>query len=150
MNSRSATAAKMIGPLDGKLGFLGTIGVRFMIWGEEAGEHFALVVHPMSPRAMAAPCTAIRERTNTVTRFGAVSEHCLATKWSLPSRAILCSSLATNGIPSGTPVMNRPASSRLSLQPALSTFLANFRTRVESPIFSLQFLGVSASVTALK
>lgn len=55
MNSRSATAAKMIGPLDGKLGFLGTIGVRFMIWGEEAGEHFALVVHPMSPRALAAP-----------------------------------------------------------------------------------------------
>ena len=48
-------AAKMIGPRDGKLGFLGSIGVRFMIWGEEAGEQFSLVEHPMSPRALAAP-----------------------------------------------------------------------------------------------
>ena len=55
MNSKSATAAKTVGPLDGKLGFLGTIGVRFMVWGEEAGEHFALIEHPMSPRALAAP-----------------------------------------------------------------------------------------------
>lgn len=48
-------AAKVIGPRDGKLGFLGTIGVRFMIWGAEAGEQFSLVEHPMSPRALAAP-----------------------------------------------------------------------------------------------
>ncbi len=48
-------AAKLIGPRNGKLGFLGTIGVRFMIWGAEAGEQFALVEHPMSPRALAAP-----------------------------------------------------------------------------------------------
>ncbi|HEV2389057.1 MAG TPA: cupin domain-containing protein [Candidatus Acidoferrales bacterium] len=48
-------AAKVIGPRDGKLGFLGTIGVRFMIWGAEAGERFSLVEHPMSPRALAAP-----------------------------------------------------------------------------------------------
>jgi mannose-6-phosphate isomerase-like protein (cupin superfamily) len=48
-------ATKVIGPRDGKLGFLGTIGVRFMIWGAEAGEQFSLVEHPMSPRALAAP-----------------------------------------------------------------------------------------------
>jgi hypothetical protein len=48
-------AAKVIGPLDGKLGFLGTIGVRFMIWGAEVGEQFSLVEPPMSPRALAAP-----------------------------------------------------------------------------------------------
>lgn len=48
-------AAKVIGPRDGKLAFLGTIGVRFMIWGAEAGEQFSLVEHPMSPRALAAP-----------------------------------------------------------------------------------------------
>jgi mannose-6-phosphate isomerase-like protein (cupin superfamily) len=48
-------AAKVIGPRDGKLGFLGSIGVRFMIWGAEAGEKFSLVEHPMSPRALAAP-----------------------------------------------------------------------------------------------
>jgi mannose-6-phosphate isomerase-like protein (cupin superfamily) len=48
-------AAKLIGPRDGKLGFLGSIGVRFMIWGAESGEGFSLVEHPMSPRALAAP-----------------------------------------------------------------------------------------------
>jgi mannose-6-phosphate isomerase-like protein (cupin superfamily) len=36
-------------------GFLGSIGVRFLIDGEESGERFSLVEHPMSPRALAAP-----------------------------------------------------------------------------------------------
>jgi quercetin dioxygenase-like cupin family protein len=49
------TAAKVVGPRDGKAGFLGSIGVRFMIDGEEAGDRFSLVEHPMSPRALAAP-----------------------------------------------------------------------------------------------
>ena len=48
-------AVKVIGPGDGKLGFLGTIGVRFMIWGAESGAQFSLVEHPMSARAGAAP-----------------------------------------------------------------------------------------------
>src|SRR3989442_6557125 len=48
-------AAKVVGPRDGKIGFLGSIGVRFMIDGEEAGGGFSLVDHPMSPRALAAP-----------------------------------------------------------------------------------------------
>ena len=46
---------KIIGPNDAKEGFLGSIGVRFMIDGVEAGERFSLVEHPMSPRALAAP-----------------------------------------------------------------------------------------------
>ena len=49
------TAAKLVGPRDDKAGFLGTIGVRFMIDGAEAGERFSLVEHPMSARALAAP-----------------------------------------------------------------------------------------------
>ena len=49
------TAAKLVGPGDGKAGFLGSIGVRFMIGGAEAGERFSLVEHPMSARALAAP-----------------------------------------------------------------------------------------------
>src|SRR3984893_5696877 len=49
------TTAKMLGPQDGKAGFLGSIGVRFMINGEEAGGRFSLVEHPMSARALAAP-----------------------------------------------------------------------------------------------
>ena len=48
-------AAKVVGPGDGKAGFLGSIGVRFMIDGDEAGDRFSLVEHPMSPRALAAP-----------------------------------------------------------------------------------------------
>lgn len=47
--------ATVIGPSDGKAGFLGSIGVRFMINGEDAGGGFSLVEHPLSPRALAAP-----------------------------------------------------------------------------------------------
>jgi quercetin dioxygenase-like cupin family protein len=48
-------AAKVVGPRDGRAGFLGSIGVRFMIDGEEAGDRFSLVEHPLSARALAAP-----------------------------------------------------------------------------------------------
>src|SRR5579872_2182821 len=51
----SVTTARVIGPTDGKAGFLGSIGVRFMIEGVEAGNRFSMVEHPMSPRALAAP-----------------------------------------------------------------------------------------------
>jgi mannose-6-phosphate isomerase-like protein (cupin superfamily) len=47
--------AKVVGPADGKAGFLGSIGVRFMLDGTEAGDRFSLVEHPMSARALAAP-----------------------------------------------------------------------------------------------
>jgi mannose-6-phosphate isomerase-like protein (cupin superfamily) len=50
-----ATSVKVVGPRDGKAGSLGSIGVRFMIDGSEAGERFSLVEHPMSARALAAP-----------------------------------------------------------------------------------------------
>jgi mannose-6-phosphate isomerase-like protein (cupin superfamily) len=50
-----ATTAKVVGPKDGKAGFLGSIGVRFMIDGDESGGGFSLVEHPMGPRALAAP-----------------------------------------------------------------------------------------------
>ena len=48
-------AAKVVGPRDGKAGFLGSIGVRFMIDGEAADGLFSLVEHPMSAHALAAP-----------------------------------------------------------------------------------------------
>jgi quercetin dioxygenase-like cupin family protein len=51
----ATTAAKVVGPGDGKAGFLGSIGVRFMIDGAEAEQRFSLVEHPMSARALAAP-----------------------------------------------------------------------------------------------
>jgi mannose-6-phosphate isomerase-like protein (cupin superfamily) len=51
----ASTAPKIVGPKDGKAGFLGSIGVRFMIDGVEADDRFSLVEHPMGPRALAAP-----------------------------------------------------------------------------------------------
>jgi mannose-6-phosphate isomerase-like protein (cupin superfamily) len=52
---QTAAGAKIVGPTDAQEGFLGSIGVRFMIDGSEAGERFSLVEHPMSERALAAP-----------------------------------------------------------------------------------------------
>lgn len=46
---------RVLGPQDGEAGFLGSIGVRFMIDGLESGGGFSLVEHPMSARALAAP-----------------------------------------------------------------------------------------------
>jgi len=51
----TTTTAKVLGPRDGKAGFLGSIGVRFMVDGSESGGGFSLVEHPMPPRALAAP-----------------------------------------------------------------------------------------------
>jgi mannose-6-phosphate isomerase-like protein (cupin superfamily) len=51
----TTAAPKIVGPKDGKAGFLGSIGVRFMTFGDETGERFSLVEHPMGPRALAAP-----------------------------------------------------------------------------------------------
>jgi mannose-6-phosphate isomerase-like protein (cupin superfamily) len=46
---------RVIGPAEGKAGFLGSIGVRFMVDGQTSGGGFSLVEHPMSARALAAP-----------------------------------------------------------------------------------------------
>ena len=49
------TAIRVLGPAEGTAGFLGSIGVRFMIDGETTGGGFSLVEHPMSAHALAAP-----------------------------------------------------------------------------------------------
>jgi mannose-6-phosphate isomerase-like protein (cupin superfamily) len=51
----SISTVRVVGPNDGKTGNLGGIGVRFMISGADSGGGFALVEHPMGPRALAAP-----------------------------------------------------------------------------------------------
>ena len=48
-------AARILGPTEGKAGFLGSIGVRLMIDGLDSRGGFSLVEHPMSARALAAP-----------------------------------------------------------------------------------------------
>ena len=51
----AVAGARIVPPDNGRDGFLGSIGVRFLIDGVDAGERFSLVEHPMSPRALAAP-----------------------------------------------------------------------------------------------
>ena len=46
---------RIIGQRDGKFTDLGSVGVRFMIWGAETGGLFSLVEHPIPPRTLAAP-----------------------------------------------------------------------------------------------
>lgn len=48
-------STSVLGPKDGKLGFLGSVGARFMIDGARSGGGFSLVEHPMSSNALAAP-----------------------------------------------------------------------------------------------
>src|SRR5664279_597443 len=50
-----ATAARVLGPTEGKAGFLGSIGVRFLVDDAQTAGGFSLVEHPMSARALAAP-----------------------------------------------------------------------------------------------
>jgi mannose-6-phosphate isomerase-like protein (cupin superfamily) len=51
----TTAAPKIVPPDNGRDGFLGSIGVRWMIDGNETSKRFSLVEHPMSPRALAAP-----------------------------------------------------------------------------------------------
>lgn len=46
---------RIIGPRAGKAHDLKSLGVRFMIWGEESGGTVALVEHPIPPRTLVAP-----------------------------------------------------------------------------------------------
>lgn len=48
-------STRVLGPAAGRAGFLGSIGVRFMIDGDRTDEGFSLVEHPMSAHALAAP-----------------------------------------------------------------------------------------------
>jgi len=51
----SGDGPRVIGPGDGRVVDLGSLGVRFMIWSEESGGRFSLVEHPIPPRTLAAP-----------------------------------------------------------------------------------------------
>ncbi len=53
--STAVAGPRIVAPDQGQEGFLGSIGVRFLVDGVDASERFSLVEHPMSPRALAAP-----------------------------------------------------------------------------------------------
>lgn len=46
---------RKLGPSEGEYTDLLSVGVRFMVWGEESGGGFSLVEHPIAPRTLAAP-----------------------------------------------------------------------------------------------
>ena len=46
---------RIVGPVDGLVVDLGSVGVRFLVWGDESGGGFSLVEHPIPPRTLAAP-----------------------------------------------------------------------------------------------
>jgi mannose-6-phosphate isomerase-like protein (cupin superfamily) len=49
------THAKVVGQADGRLGWLGGLGIRFLIPGIDSRGGFSLVEHPLAPHALAAP-----------------------------------------------------------------------------------------------
>jgi mannose-6-phosphate isomerase-like protein (cupin superfamily) len=49
------TGPRLVGPSDGKAVDLHSLGVRFLIWGEESGGSVSLVEHPIPPRTLVAP-----------------------------------------------------------------------------------------------
>jgi quercetin dioxygenase-like cupin family protein len=49
------TKARIVARGQGKQGWLGGLGVRFMIPGADSAGGFSLVEHPLKPRALAAP-----------------------------------------------------------------------------------------------
>ena len=53
--STAVAGPRIVTPEQGQEGFLGSIGVRFLVDGVDSSERFSLVEHPMSPRALAAP-----------------------------------------------------------------------------------------------
>jgi mannose-6-phosphate isomerase-like protein (cupin superfamily) len=55
MMGTTMTAPRIVTSADGAEGFLGSIGVRFLVDGVDTSRGFSLVEHPMSPRALAAP-----------------------------------------------------------------------------------------------
>ena len=66
-----AQGPRIIGPEDGKLVDLGSIGARMMAWTEETGWGFSLLEHPMPPRSLAAPNRNTPVRTSTASNRGA-------------------------------------------------------------------------------
>ncbi len=114
------TSTRVLGPAEGKAGFLGSIGVRFMLDGATTGGGFSLVEHPMSPRALAAPLHRHLREDEYSYVLEAAWERCSATTCSKPVLATSCSSRAANGTRSGTPATPPAASSRSSRPPASS------------------------------
>jgi hypothetical protein len=67
----SGDGPRVVGPGDGKVVDLGSLGVRFMIWSEESGGRFSLVEHPTPPQTLAAPLHRHSGEASTATSWRA-------------------------------------------------------------------------------
>ena len=101
----------VIGRGEGKAVDLGGFGVRFLVRGEETGGAFALVEHPLAPRALAAPL----HRHSREDEFSYVVEGrmgaLLDDRVVEAGRATSSSSVAASGTRSGTPGTSQHACS---------------------------------------
>ncbi len=65
----------VVEPDEGKSIWLAGIGVDFRIWGEETGNQFSIVEHPIEPGRLVPPhVTAVRTSSRTSCRAGSVHE----------------------------------------------------------------------------
>ncbi len=56
MSDEAGNPARIVlGPQEGELVQMGAVGARFMVDGQQSGGGFALIEHPIAPRALAAP-----------------------------------------------------------------------------------------------
>jgi hypothetical protein len=79
--------ARVLGATDGNAGQLGSIGVRFMLSGDDTGGGLALVEHPMPLGHWPRHYTVTAVRTSTASSSRAGSEHSSATRSSTERRA---------------------------------------------------------------
>ena len=114
----TAGSTRLVKAGEGDEGFLGSIGVRFLIDGSDASERLSLVEHPMSPRALAAPLHLhTREDEYSFVlegRMGAL----LGDDVVEAGPGDLSSSRAISGTRSGTQATSPAGSSRSSHRPA--------------------------------
>ncbi len=92
------SAVKIVAKGQGKQGWLGGLGIRFMVPGADSAGGFSLVEHPLKPRMLAAP----------------LHRHSREDEYSY----ILQGRHVASGIRSGMPAMTMPACWRSSRRPA--------------------------------
>jgi len=99
---------RVLGPHDGHLAILGGSGARLIIEGDDADKRFALVEHPMQPRALAAPMHRHhREDEYSFVLAGSIGA-VLGDSVVIGNPEDLISSRANNGTRSGTPATRPP------------------------------------------
>ena len=112
--------AKVLGPKDGKFGDLVTLGVRFMVGGEESGGGFALVEHPLPPRGARRADASPQPRGRVQLRARGPRRRAAWRGGRVRRVGDLIFKPRTSGTRSGTTATSRRGSSRSSRPPVSS------------------------------